>query len=146
MIRRLLRSLVAVGLVVFNLLASEQHGEVTFGGLPVPGATVTAAQGDKTFTAVTDAEGAYTFPDLADGVWTIQVEMLGFSTVKGDITVGQNTGKAAPAMWELKMLPLDQIHAETQLAAPSSTRRGAVLCRAPHASRDQEAGAWPEGG
>ena len=146
MIRRFLRSLVAVGLVVFNLLASEQHGEATFGGLPVPGATVTAAQGDKTFTAVTDAEGAYTFPDLADGVWTIQVEMLGFSTVKGDITVGQNTGKAAPAMWELKMLPLDQIHAETQLAAPVPQPAAAPSSARRPASRDQEAGAWPEGG
>ncbi len=113
--RRLLRSLVAVGLVVFNLFASEQHGEVTFGGLPVPGATVTATQGSKKFTAVTNPQGAYSFPDLTDGVWTIQVDMLGFSTVKSDITVGPAT---MPSTWELKMLPLDQIHAETQLATP----------------------------
>lgn len=114
MIRGFLRSLVAVGLVVVNLVASEQHGEVTFGGLPVPGATVTATQGEKKITAVTDPRGAYSFPDLADGVWTIQVEMLGFSTVKDDITIGPET---KPATWELKMLPLDQIHAEAQRAA-----------------------------
>src|SRR6202789_860843 len=111
-----MRSLVAVGLVVFNLLASEQHGEVTFGGLPVPGATVTATQGEKKFSAVTDPQGAYSFPDLADGVWTIQIEMLGFAPVQGEITVGQGT-KAA--MWELKMLPLDQIHAAAHLAPPA---------------------------
>ncbi|HTB18785.1 MAG TPA: carboxypeptidase regulatory-like domain-containing protein [Bryobacteraceae bacterium] len=115
MIRRLLRSLIAAGLVVFNLLASEQHGQVTFGGLPVPGATVTATQGDKKITAVTDPEGAYTFPDLADGVWTIQVDMLGFSTLKRDVTIGKET---QPGMWELKMLSLDEIHAEAQSAAP----------------------------
>jgi trimeric autotransporter adhesin len=113
--RRFLRSLVAVGLVVANLLASEQHGDVTFGGLPVPGATVTATQGEKKSIAVTDPQGAYSFPDLADGLWTIQVEMLGFSTLKNDVTVGKET---QPSTWELKMLSLDQIHAEAQLAAP----------------------------
>jgi trimeric autotransporter adhesin len=114
-IKSFLRSLVAASLVVVNLVASEQHGEVTFGGLPVPGATVTATQGEKTLTAVTDPQGAYSFPDLTDGVWTIQVEMLGFSTVKGEITVGKET---QPSAWELKMLTLDQIHAEAQSAAP----------------------------
>ena len=115
MIRRLLRSLVAVGLLLVNLLASEQHGVVTFGGLPVPGATVTATQGDKKVTAVTDPMGAYSFPDLADGPWNIQVDMLGFSTLKGEVSVG--TG-IQPSKWELKMLPLDQIRAEAQLVTP----------------------------
>ncbi|MGA2877373.1 MAG: carboxypeptidase regulatory-like domain-containing protein [Bryobacteraceae bacterium] len=113
MTRGLLRSLVAVGLAVFNLMASEQHGQVTFGGLPVPGATVTAIQGDKKYTVVSDATGVYSFPDLSDGAWTIQVEMLGFSTVKGEVAVASGT---QPTTWELKMLPLDQIHAEAQLA------------------------------
>jgi len=113
--RGFLRSLVAAGLIVLNLVAVEQHGEVTFGGLPVPGATVTATQGNKKITAVTDPQGAYSFPDLADGVWTIQVEMLGFSTVKDDIAIGPET---KPATWELKMLPLDQIHAEAQSVVP----------------------------
>src|SRR5580658_7083551 len=95
MIRRLLRSLAAVGLVVFNLMASEQRGEVTFGGLPVPGATVTATQGEKKFTAVTDPKGAYSFPDLTDGVWAIQVEMLGFSSLKSEVTVAPAAQPAA---------------------------------------------------
>jgi hypothetical protein len=113
MTRGLARTIVAVALVALNLFASEQRGVVTFGGLPVPGATVTATQGDKKFTAVTDPQGAYSFPDLADGTWSIQVQMLGFETVKGEIT---STAGSAAAMWELKMLPLDQIHAEAQLA------------------------------
>ena len=115
MTRRLIRSLVAVGLLAFNLFASEQRGLVTFGGLPVPGATVIATEGDKKFTAVTDPDGAYVFPSLADGVWTIQVDMLGFSPLKSDITVGSQT---KPATWELKMLRLDQIHAEAEPVAP----------------------------
>jgi hypothetical protein len=114
-IRGCLRPLIAVALVVVNLAASEQHGEVTFGGLPVPGATVIAVQDDRKFTAVTDPQGAYSFPDLSDGVWTIQVEMLGFSTVNSEVTVGP---EAHSAVWELKMLPLDQIHAQAESAAP----------------------------
>src|SRR5271156_4909310 len=114
-IRGFFRSLLAAWLVVVNLAASEQHGQVTFGGLPVPGATVTASQGDKKITAVTDPQGAYSFPDLTNGVWTVQVEMLGFATVKGEVTIGP---EAQPSAWELKILPLDQIHAEAQSAAP----------------------------
>jgi trimeric autotransporter adhesin len=114
-IRGFLRSLVTVGMVVVNLVASEQRGQVTFGGLPVPGATVMATQGDKKIAAVTDPQGAYSFPDLADGVWMIQVKMLGFATVDGEVTVGP---EIKPATWELKMLPLDQIHAEVQPATP----------------------------
>jgi hypothetical protein len=128
MIRRLLRSLAAVGLVVFNLMASEQRGEVTFGGLPVPGATVTATQGEKKFTAVTDPKGAYSFPDLTDGVWAIQVEMLGFSSLKSEVTVAP---AAQPAAWELKMLPLDEIHAEAQRV---EAERAAVQAAAPPAA------------
>jgi uncharacterized GH25 family protein len=58
------------------LTAAEHHGQVAFGGLPLPGATVTAIQGGRNFTAVTDQQGLYSFPDLPDGVWTIRVEML----------------------------------------------------------------------
>src|ERR1700679_1425871 len=101
MIRGFLRSFVAL-MVAVTLMASEQHGEVTFGGLPVPGATVTATQGDKKFTAITNPEGAYSFPSLNDGVWTIQVDMLVFTTAKNDIAVG---AEAKPASRELKMLP-----------------------------------------
>jgi hypothetical protein len=110
--RRLWRSFIALLLAV-NAAASEQHGEVTFNGLPVPGATVTATQGNKTVTAITNGAGMYSFPDLADGLWSIQIDMLGFAVLKGEITVAPS---AAAGMWALKMLPLDQIHAEAQSA------------------------------
>ncbi|HEX4810458.1 MAG TPA: carboxypeptidase-like regulatory domain-containing protein, partial [Bryobacteraceae bacterium] len=96
------------------LLASQHHGQVTFSGLPVPGATVIATQSDKKQTAVTDDRGVYSFADLPDGTWTIKVEMLGFSTMTETVAISPNApGKS----WELKMLPLDQINAQTKMAA-----------------------------
>ena len=38
--------------------ASEYHGRVTFGGLPVPGATIKATRDNQTLIAVSDLQGA----------------------------------------------------------------------------------------
>jgi hypothetical protein len=91
-------------------MASEYHGQVTFGGLPVPGTTVkvTATQGNKTAVAITDDQGMYTFPDLADGTWTIEIAMTGFAPVKQEVTVAPNAPAGA---FEMKLLTLDQIRA-----------------------------------
>src|SRR5450432_3788498 len=48
--------------------AAELHGKVTFGDLPVPGATLSATKGEQKASAITDQQGTYSFPDLADGV------------------------------------------------------------------------------
>lgn len=74
----------------------------------MPGATVTATQGSKTLTAVTDGQGAYAFPDLADGTWKLEIEMSGFAPIEEEIAV---VPQAPSPEWELKMLPLDQMHA-----------------------------------
>src|SRR5580698_9467693 len=95
-----LRLLASVWLSALILLASEQHGQVTFGGLAIPGVAVTATQGDKKVTAITDGMGTYSFPDLSDGVWSIQVEMSGFTTLKQDVTVSAG---AAGTTFELKL-------------------------------------------
>jgi hypothetical protein len=87
---------------------SERHGRVVFGGLPLPGVTVTASEGDKKFVALTNQQGGYSFPDLPDGVWTIEVEMLCFVPIKQEVTLGAD---AAIPDWELKLLPYDQIQA-----------------------------------
>ncbi len=109
--------LFAVAFVLLSLLSASQHvGQVTFNGLPVPGATVTALQGDQKLTTVTDTQGLYSFPDLADGTWTVQIQMLGFAMVKQEVVVGPN---APPVKWELKLLPLDQIKAEMKTAPAS---------------------------
>ena len=53
-----MRALAAIAwFTVWGLAAAEHRGQVKFGGLPLPGATVTAAQGEKSFTAVTDLQG-----------------------------------------------------------------------------------------
>ncbi|HYL95381.1 MAG TPA: hypothetical protein VET69_06210, partial [Terriglobales bacterium] len=48
-------------LMVAGLAASEHHGVVKSGGLPLPGATIRATQGDKKFITTTDDQGAYAF-------------------------------------------------------------------------------------
>jgi hypothetical protein len=110
----------SLGSAVLPLLGSEHHGTVKFGGLPLPGATVTAKpmnakDGDKTFDAVSDLEGRYSFPDLPDGTWTIQVEMPLFSPLKREVTVGAG---AAAADFDLKLLPPDQISTIVTPAPP----------------------------
>jgi hypothetical protein len=106
--------------------ASENHGQVTYNSLPVPGVTVTATQEGKKFSVVTDQQGYYSFADLADGKWKLQIEMTGFSSMDQDITVAP---KAPAAKWELKLMSLDEIRAATKaikvaptpLVAPAPT-------------------------
>lgn len=106
--------LVAVG----TLTASEHRGIVKFGGIPLPGATVTATQDDKKLTAITDQQGVYSFADLPDGVWSIQVEMLCFAPVTKEVAVAPN---APSPEWELTLLPLAEMHASAAAAPPSTT-------------------------
>ena len=67
-----------------GLAASDYFGQVTFNGLPVPGATVAATQGDKKASATTNQDGIYHLADLADGLWTLTIEMFGFATITRD--------------------------------------------------------------
>lgn len=103
------------------LPAAEHHGIVRFAGLPVPGATVTATMADKKVVAVTDPQGLYSFPDLADGVWNLQVEMLCFTPLKMEVAVAAN---APSPEWELKLLPFDEIKATAPPPAALPTTPG----------------------
>src|ERR1035438_10885744 len=95
------RSPLLAAVAVFVLAAAEHRGVAKFGAVPVPGATVTATQGDKKLVAITGQDGAYAFPELADGVWNIQGEMLCFAPLKREIRISPG---APPAEWDLKML------------------------------------------
>jgi hypothetical protein len=106
------------------LLLADHQGKVLFGGVPVPGATVVATQGANKFVAVTDQQGSYSFPNLTDGPFTIQVEMLGFSTVKQEVT-------GSTAEIELKMLPIEEMHAEVVRSAPPEQPAPAASAPAP---------------
>jgi hypothetical protein len=86
--------------------ASEYHGQVTFGGFAVPGATVTATQGTKQLSVVTDQGGVYSFAELADGAWKIEIEMPCFATIHADVTIAP---QMPAAKWGLTLLPLDQL-------------------------------------
>jgi hypothetical protein len=102
-------------LAVSPALAAEYHGQVMFGGIPVPGAVVTVALGDKHLSTVTDSQGLYQFPDLSDGTWKVHVEMRGFAALDGQAVVSGSTPQGA---WDLKMLPLATMLSQAK-AAPA---------------------------
>ena len=95
-------------------IASEHHGQVSFGGLPVPGAIVTVTQGSRQLSAITDQEGLYSFPDLQEGTWKIQITMSCFAPLSQEIVVSRD---APPAKWELRLLPLDRMRAQIETAS-----------------------------
>jgi hypothetical protein len=71
---RSLRSPIAIAIALVlaigprsGVAASDHYGQVTFAGLPVPGATVIALQGDTQRATVTDQQGVYRLGNLADG-------------------------------------------------------------------------------
>src|ERR1700704_4196257 len=96
----------AILFVALPLAASEHRGVVKFGGLPVPGATVTASQGERKLSTISDPEGAYAFANLPDGAWSIEIEMQLFSPERKDVQV---SAQAPSVEFELKLLPSDQI-------------------------------------
>src|ERR1035438_2447309 len=97
--------------------ATEYHGQVFYHGVPVPGATVTVSQGSKHFAAISDRQGLYEFPDLADGKWEIKIEMRGFSTLDAEVTVAPNSPQGS---WELRLLELGQMLSRLQVIKPES--------------------------
>src|SRR5262249_22075852 len=114
----------AAWIVVGALSASEHHGTVKSGGLPLPGVTITMTKGDKKLVTTTDERGTYSFPDLADGVWNLEIEMFGFAKITRDIGIAPN---APSPEWELKLLPLAALKQEL----------------APRPERTEESGAPP---
>ena len=104
------RGLIAflIAILAFSpvLSATEHYGQVGFTGLAVPGATVTATQGDKQIVTTTDQSGLYRFPDLAEGTWTIKIEMRGFAPLSREVNV---IAGAQAAVWELSLLSFEEI-------------------------------------
>ncbi|MBZ5583969.1 MAG: TonB-dependent receptor [Acidobacteriia bacterium] len=93
--------LALAGLAAAGLFAAQHHGTVKSGRFAVPGATVTGARGEARLATTTDADGAYSFADLADGIWTIEVEMLGFESAKREIGIAPG---APNPEWNLRLL------------------------------------------
>ena len=122
------RLLLVAFVVVMGLMASEHHGNVKSGGLPVPGASVTATQGDKKVLTTTDENGSYSFPELADGVWTISIDMLGFDKVSREVGVAAD---APSPIWDLNMQSLEAMTAPS----PAPPAPAGSLRRAPPRGR-----------
>lgn len=93
--------------------ASEYRGLVLFNGAPLPGATITARQGARKLSSVSDQGGLYSFSDLANGVWKIEIQMQCFAPVQGQVSIMEHM---PAAQWEMKLLPADQIKAHVQAA------------------------------
>ena len=103
-------------LLVLQWAALGQTGVVRSGGQPIPGATVTAVQGQTKLTTVTDDKGRYTFDGMTPGAWKIQVDMFGFTTAGREVQIG-----AAPVdlEWNLALKPM-----ESPATPVRSTTRG----------------------
>jgi len=99
------RVLLAALAAVVGLTAAEYQGTIQSNGIPVPGATVTAVQGDRKIVTTSDEKGQFVFPDLADSAWTIGVERLGFGKVGRSVT----SPAAAPDVIDLKLLSQDEL-------------------------------------
>ncbi len=99
----------AASLTLAALYAFPIKGVVKSGSLPIPGATITAVQGDKKFVTTTDENGSYTFADIPEeGVCTVTVEMLGFAKASKDIGVAPD---APGAEWDLNVLGASDLKA-----------------------------------
>ena len=86
--------------------ASPCPGQIIFSGQPVPGVTVTAEQGAKRVTVLSDERGVYHFAVLQDGVWQLEVSLTGFEPLQVEVTV---SAQAAPRKLELTMQTLDEL-------------------------------------
>jgi hypothetical protein len=131
-----------LSLLAIPAAAADHFGRVTFAGLPVPGATVVAVQRDQQLTTVTDQDGVFRFAALADGAWTIRVEMIGFAASSREITIAES---APPSTWELKMLPLAEMTRGLQPATTATPVGRVLLDPAPPAGGSEPA-QRPNGG
>ena len=123
-------------------MAAEYHGAVRSSGLPIPGAVVTATQGEKKLITTTDEQGTYSFPDLEDGNWTIAVEMLGFDKISHPVTIAPS---APTADWDLKLSPLQTVKAESA-AAPKKDENTTAPTKAAAARQPATAANQPNSG
>jgi hypothetical protein len=80
--------------------------------------------GTQRISTVTDTGGVYSFTNLEEGSWKIEIEMQCFSTIHAEVTISAHTSAGT---WELTLLPLDklieaakEVKAQPTTAAPSS--------------------------
>ncbi len=99
--------------------AAELHGTIKTKGLPFPGVTITALQGDKKVVTTTDLDGVYSFKDLPEGDWTLEATMLGCEKTSLKMSIVEGV----PAVdMELKLMTEEALLASLSAApaAPAS--------------------------
>ena len=92
-------------MILQTALAFEVHGQVFYRGKPVPGALVTLTRAGASLSTLTDQQGLYQFPDLAEGAWTVHIEMRGFKPLDAELKAAAD---APQSHFELTMLPLSE--------------------------------------
>ncbi|HVA63189.1 MAG TPA: TonB-dependent receptor [Terriglobales bacterium] len=123
-----MRWLATILLLVCPVVAAPLRGLVRGGGIPLPGATVTARQGAASASTVTAADGSFAFADLAAGVWTIEVTMPGFVAAQTQVTIPAS----GPTALDLAIAPY---HGPALAAAPTAPAASATAA-APTAAPD----------
>jgi hypothetical protein len=109
-----------VFLACSGLLTAAQHaGTVRSSGQPIPGATVTAAQGDRKITTTTGDNGVYQFDDLPPGEWTIEVDMFGFNAARRTVAAGD---AGTHLDWTLELKPAPAVSSTTPRPATNGAR------------------------
>ena len=136
-------ALIVLVLSVATLRAASDHaGKVTLTGVSIPGATVTAKQGDKSVATITDQNGVYKFTELADGTWTITVSMVGFATMTREVTLPSS----AEGVWELTLLPIEQVVGKLPPPRPVQPAQAQVQQASTPGRGQQPAAAAPQTG
>ena len=97
---RVTRTAAFLFFLVSILTAAEHRGRVRSGGLPIPGATVTAQSGTARLATSTGEAGLYRFQNLAAGQWSIEVRIFGFEPLRREVTID---GRNALIEWELAL-------------------------------------------
>jgi len=97
----------AVALPAQQPATAQVTGTVRSSGLAIPGATVSATQGAQKISTTTDDDGRFELA-LPHGTWSIQVDMMAFSTARRDVTVGDAPVNVDYAL-ELRPPPREQL-------------------------------------
>jgi hypothetical protein len=115
-----------------QLVATTHSGTVRAADQFVPGAMITATQGEKKVVAYTDEKGQYMM-DLDNGVWDIKVEMFGFTPVHSQLTISPGSYKD----WTIEMPRLGEKPvseaASASAATPDKTATGTPPSRTANA-------------
>ena len=112
-------------------------GVVRSGGQPIPGATVTAIQGERRTVTSTDDAGRYAFTGLVPGGCIVEVEMFGFAPALQKVELA---GQTAALDWtlELKRFPPP--------APPAAAPQPATAARTPEPTPQRSSGSPPQAG